>query len=67
MKVNCNAVVGIDEWGEVWILAGVTNSYYMNLGLSMKMNQNERWISSPINTNYMSKEGLKAIRVEIGH
>ena len=66
--VESGAAAGIDDEGEIWILAGQQNSNFnLNLPPTSKHDPTGfREITRPVQTNFMRKLGLKAIDIRIG-
>ena len=69
IEVGIKAILGIDEEGEIWILAGQQNEY-ANLNLPFpkhgRASNSRRAIERPIKTNWMRKMKAKATGLVIG-
>ena len=74
ISVNSYAAVGVDQDGEVWILCGTQRST-SNLNLPVKQKHVntvkpvkpvDRQLCRPIQTNWMSKAGKRAIKAQVG-
>ena len=65
MSATLNVVTAIDQYGEVWFLAGYEDLRTgMNLGLDRKTDQRD--IIRPFCSNLMRKENKVALKVQAG-